>query len=393
MCKVERVILIVLDGVGVGNAPDAVAYGDEGSNTLGNLARAVGGLSLPNLQRLGLGNIISIGGVPPRADCTGCFGAMRSLSAGKDTTTGHWEIAGVITERPFPTYPQGFPPEVIRAFEKLIGRETLGNYPASGTEIIEVLGREHMQTGKPIVYTSGDSVFQIAAHEEIIPVPELYRMSLAARNLLVGEHNVGRVIARPFIGKPGAFTRTDRRKDFSVEPPNPTILDALSAAGLQVVGIGKISDVFTGRGLTAGSHITGNLDGITQTVKAIRQPGRGLIFTNLVDFDSLYGHRNNPAGFATTLREFDDHVPEILHAMRDDDILIITADHGNDPTTPSTDHSREQVPLLVFGKSAKSGVNLGVRGSFANIAATISAVFGLPEWPIGADFSHDLFGG
>ncbi len=392
MRKVDRVILIVLDGVGVGGAPDAAAYGDVGSNTLGNLARAVGGLALPNMERLGLGNIIPTEGVSPRADCTGCFGAMRSLSAGKDTTTGHWEIAGIITERPFPTYPHGFPPEVISAFEKLIGRGTLGNYPASGTEIIEVLGEEHMRTGKPIIYTSGDSVFQIAAHEDIIPVPELYRISFAARSLLVGEHNVGRVIARPFVGTPGAFKRTDRRKDFSVEPPGLTILDTLCAAGLQVVGIGKISDVFTGSGLTAGSHITDNLDGIIQTVAAIRQTGRGLIFTNLVDFDSLYGHRNNAPGFAAALREFDDHLPDILDAMRDDDILIITADHGNDPTTPSTDHSREQVPLLVFGKSAQAGVNLGVRGTFADIAVTISAVFGLPDWPKGTSFLHDIRG-
>ena len=388
--KIDRVIIIVLDGVGIGGAPDAAEYGDEGSNTLVHVAEALGGLPLPNLQRMGLGNIAPVPGVPPRMDCTGDYGVMQELSKGKDTTSGHWEMAGVITERPFPTFPHGFPPEVIEAFEKEIGRQTLGNYPASGTEIIEQLGEEHMRTGKPIVYTSADSVFQIAAHGDIISVDELYEMSQKARNLLTGEHQVGRVIARPFVGQPGSFTRTDRRKDFSVEPPYPTILDALLEAGCQVAGIGKIGEVFTGRGLTSSSHITGNLDGIHQTVRAIRKTGPGLIFTNLVDFDMLYGHRNNPRGFGSSLIEFDDHLPDIERAMRETDILIITADHGNDPTTPSTDHSRERVPLLVWGKSATRSVDLGTRRTFADIAATIADLFGLQPWPVGASFARQL---
>ncbi len=390
--RIDRVIIIVLDGVGVGGAPDAAEYGDEGSNTLVHVVEALGGLALPNLQRVGLGNIVPILGVPPRPDCTGDYGIMQELSKGKDTTTGHWEMAGVITDRPFPTYPHGFPPEVIHAFEKEIGRGTLGNYPASGTEIIKQLGEEHMRTGKPIVYTSADSVFQIAAHEDVIPVEKLYEMSRKARKLLTGEHNVGRVIARPFIGEPGLFTRTDRRKDFSVAPPSPTILDALCQAGCQVVGIGKICDIFADRGLTSCYHIANNLDGIMKTLRVIRNGVHGLIFTNLVDFDTLYGHRNNPRGFAHSLREFDDHLPDIKQAMHDDDLLIITADHGNDPTTPSTDHSRERVPLLIYGKSAAQSVDLGVRQTFADIAATIADLFNMDPWPVGTSFAPQILG-
>ena len=388
MHKINRLVIIILDGVGIGAMPDAAEYGDEGSNTFVNTARALGGLDLPNLQLMGLGNLAPIPGISPRPDCTASYGVMLERSKGKDTTTGHWEMAGLITERPFPTYPHGFPKEIIRAFEKAIGRGILGNYPASGTEIIEQLGEEHIRTGKPIVYTSADSVFQIAAHEDVIPVEELYDMCLKARKLLSGEHNVGRVIARPFIGEPGKLIRTDRRRDFSVPPPQPTVLDALCQAGHSVIGIGKIGEVFANQGLTACSHITGNLDGIAQTIAAIKSAGRGLIFTNLVDFDTLYGHRNDPKGFAHSLREFDDHLPEILNAMRDDDLLLITADHGNDPTTPSTDHSREKVPLLVWGRSASKGVNLGTRDTFADIAATIAELFGLNPWPVGASFAR-----
>ena len=390
MQKINRLVIIILDGAGIGAMPDAAEYGDEGSNTFVNTASALGGIDLPNLQLMGLGNLAPIPGISPRPDCTASYGVMLEKSKGKDTTTGHWEMAGLITERPFPTYPHGFPEEIVRAFEKAIGRGILGNYPASGTEIIERLGEEHIRTGKPIVYTSADSVFQIAAHEDVIPVEELYDMCLKARKLLTGEHNVGRVIARPFIGQPGKLIRTDRRRDFSVPPPHPTVLDALCEAGLQVIGIGKIGEVFANQGLTACSHITGNLDGIAQTIAAIKSAGRGLIFTNLVDFDTLYGHRNDPRGFAHSLREFDDHLPEILDAMREDDLLIITADHGNDPTTPSTDHSREKVPLLVWGRSASKGVNLGVRDTFADIAATIADLFGLDFWPVGTSFAqHD----
>ena len=382
-----RVVIIVLDGAGIGAMPDAAEYGDEGSNTLVNTARALGGLDLPNLRTMGLGNLAPIPGIPPRPDCSASYGVMLERSKGKDTTTGHWEMAGLITDRPFPTYPRGFPKEIIAAFETAVGREILGNFPASGTEIIERLGREHIRTGKPIVYTSADSVFQIAAHEDVIPVEQLYEMCLKARAILTGENAVGRVIARPFIGEPGSFIRTDRRRDFSLPPPKPTVLDALREAGHQVIGIGKICDVFAGKGLTACAHITGNLDGIRQTIEAIRSAESGLIFTNLVDFDTLYGHRNDPKGFAHSLRETDDRLPEIQAAMRDDDLLIITADHGNDPTTPSTDHSREMVPLLVWGKSAAKGVNLGTRETFADIAATICDLFSLSPWPVGASFA------
>jgi len=369
--------------------PDAAEYGDEGSNTLVNTARALGGLDLPNLQLMGLGNLASIPGVPPSADCTASYGIMLEKSKGKDTIIGHWEIAGLITERPFPVYPHGFPKEIIGVFEKAIGREVVGNYPASGTAIIEQLGGEHMRTGKPIVYTSADSVFQIAAHEEIIPVERLYDMCLKARRILTGGHNVARVIARPFVGQPGNFRRTERRKDFSVPPPRPTALDALCSAGYGVIGIGKIGDIFAYRGITEAIHSAGNLDVIRQTVAAINTAGPGLIFSNLVDFDTLYGHRNDPKGFAFGLREFDERLPEIQEAMRLSDLLVITADHGVDPTTPSTDHSREKVPLLVWGKNAARCVNLGERKTFADIAATIADLFGLDPWPVGTSFASE----
>jgi phosphopentomutase len=370
--------------------PDSAEYGDVGSNTLVNTARAVGGLNLPNLESLGLGNIASIEGVSPRSDCCGCFGIMLEKSKGKDTIIGHWEIAGIITEQPFPTYPQGFPPEIIKQFEEAIGRETIGNYPASGTEIINELGEEHIRTGKPIVYTSADSVFQIAAHEDIIPVNELYEMCQKARKILVGEHNVARVIARPFVGSPGNFMRTDRRKDFSVPPPSPTILDALSNAGYEVVSIGKICDIFANQGVTKSIHILDNLDGIEKTFEAIQTSKPGLIFTNLIDFDTVWGHRNDPKGFAFGLRQFDEHLPRLQSAMEEKDILILTADHGNDPTTPSTDHSREKVPLLVWSKKLTHCVDLGTRQTFADIAATIADFFELKPWPVGTSFAKEI---
>jgi phosphopentomutase len=378
-----RLVIIVLDGAGIGAMPDAGKYGDEGSNTLVNTATAVGGLNLPSLQSLGLGNLAAIPGVPPISTCQSSFGVMLEASKGKDTITGHWEMAGIITEKPFPTYPHGFPPEVIDEFEKAIDRETLGNYPASGTEIIEQLGPEHIRTGKPIVYTSADSVFQVAAHEDVIPVPELYDMCLKARAMLIGDHNVARVIARPFIGTPGNFTRTYNRRDFSIKPPRPTILDALCDVGYSVVGIGKIGDIFSMQGITRSIHTEGNLDGIHATIQAVKDGKPGLIFSNLVDFDSKYGHRNDAEGFAFGLREFDEHLPEIQAAMRPNDLLIITADHGVDPTTPSTDHSREMVPLLVWGESLKSCTDLGIRRTFADVAATITDLFGLEPWPVG----------
>lgn len=375
--KINRVILIVLDSVGIGALPDAGAYGDAGSNTLVNIARVVGGLKLPHLERLGLGNIAGIKGVPPQDSPAGAYGKMAERSAGKDTTTGHWELSGVILEKPFPVYPQGFPTEIIKSFEESIGRKTLGNKAASGTAIIEELGEEHMKTGYPIVYTSADSVFQIAAHEEIIPLEELYGMCRLARKLLTGEHAVGRVIARPFVGSPGSFQRTANRHDFSLKPPGDTILDLLDSSGCRVQAVGKIEDIFAGQGITEAVHTSGNQDGMEKTLELMRRPGGGFVFANLVDFDMLYGHRNNPQGYAGALEEFDRRLPDFLAALRDDDMLIITADHGCDPTTSSTDHSREYVPLLVYGRLLRSGVNLGIRETFSDIAATLAEIFGV----------------
>ncbi|MFA0783872.1 phosphopentomutase [Fervidibacter sacchari] len=368
----RRAILFVLDGVGIGELPDAADYGDEGSNTLANMAKAVGGLNLPNLQRMGLGNIERIEGVPPAEKPIACYGKMREVSAGKDTTTGHWEIAGIIREKPFPTYPNGFPPEIIEAFEKAIGRKVLGNKPASGTAIIEELGEEHLRTGYPIVYTSADSVFQIAAHEEIVPVEQLYEWCRIAREILKGEHEVARVIARPFIGTPGNFKRTPRRRDFSVPPPYPTLLDALTEVGLKVVTVGKIDDIFAGRGVTFAVHTSDNRDGMQQVEALTVQGDFDFLWCTLVDFDTVYGHRNNPQGFAQALREFDEWLGNFLPKLMGGDLLIITADHGNDPTTPSTDHSREYVPILIWTPSLKEGKPLGVRQTFADVSATIA---------------------
>ena len=380
-----QVILITLDGCGIGEMPDAAEYGDVGSNTIANTARALGGLDLPHLQQMGLGNLADIPGVHSNPNPTASYGVMLEKSRGKDTIIGHWEIAGIITERPFPLYPHGFPPEVIEEFERAIGRGVLGNYPASGTEIIEQLGEEHMRTGRPIVYTSADSVFQIAAHEEIIPVEALYDMCLKAREILTGEHNVARVIARPFVGEPGSFRRTANRRDFAVKPPRPTILDSLIEHGFPVIGIGKIGDIFAYQGISESVHTESDLDGINRTIEVIKTAEPGLIFTNLVDFDAVYGHRNDPQGLAMNLRQFDGHLPAIQAAMRDDDLLIIAADHGVDPTTPSTDHSREKVPLLVYGP-LHSPRNLGERATFADIAATLAALFRVPPWPVGTEF-------
>ncbi|MEW5897861.1 MAG: phosphopentomutase [Bacillota bacterium] len=387
--RIDRFIIIVLDGVGIGALPDADKYGDERSNTLVNTGRAAGGLQLPNLARLGLGNLAEIPGVPPAERPAASYGKMAERSAGKDTTTGHWEIAGLILEKPFPVYPNGFPQELIEFFEEQIGRRVLGNKAASGTEIIAELGAEHMRTGYPIVYTSADSVFQIAAHEEIIPVEELYRLCQIARRLLTGEHAVARVIARPFIGRPGAFIRTPRRHDFSLPPPGPTILDILRENGFAVLAVGKIEDIFAGRGITRALPTANNMEGVDKTLECIKENGRGLIFTNLVEFDMVYGHRNNAAGYAEALAAFDRRLPEIIDALRPGDILIITADHGCDPTTASTDHSREYVPLLVYGQSVRPGVDLCTRQTFADVAATIAEVFQLPV-PAGTSFAGEI---
>ena len=369
---IDRIIIIVLDSVGIGELPDAYKFGDEGSNTLVNTAKAVGGLNVPNLESFGLGKIGDIPGVSKEVDAKAFYGKMIEASAAKDTTSGHWEIMGVITEKPFPTYPKGFPDDVIKAFTTAIGRPILGNKTASGTEIIKELGEEHIRTGYPIVYTSADSVFQIAACEDVIPIESLYEMCDCARDILKGEHNVGRVIARPFIEENGIYTRTERRRDFSLLPPEETVLDKAVKKGYEVVGVGKIGDIFAHRGLTREIHATNNRDGVLKTIESIREDFKGIIFTNLIDFDMKYGHRNNPEGYAEALESFDKSLPEIVDALKAGDVIIITADHGCDPTTLSTDHSREYVPLLVFGKKLNKPGSLGIRNSFADIGATVS---------------------
>jgi phosphopentomutase len=374
---ITRVILIVLDGVGVGALPDAARYGDEGSDTLAHVAHAVGGLHVPVLERLGLGHIGAFAGVRRVDQPDGCFGMMRELSAGKDTTVGHWELAGVVRRTPFPTYPAGFPPEILEPFEQAIGCPVLGNRPASGTEIIQELGEEHLRTKRPIVYTSADSVFQIAAHEQVIPVEDLYRMCRRARKLLSPPHEVARVIARPFTGR-------------SVEPPDHTLLERLVASGQPVVGIGKIEDLFAGRGLTRSVRTGNNADSVRETVQAIRTLPRGLIFANLVDFDMLYGHRNDVAGYAKAIQAFDGRLPEILAMLRPGDLLCLTADHGNDPTRPGSDHTREHVPVLAYGPRLARGVNLGTRQSFADVGQTIAEALGLGRLLWGESFLNAL---
>ena len=377
----KRAIIIVLDSVGIGALPDAANFGDAGSNTLVNIKKRRPETSLPNLCALGLGNIqgeeIELLG---RADAPkGAFGKMGEMSIGKDTTTGHWEIAGIITKEPFPTYTEnGFPAEVIEAFEDAIGTKCIGNYAASGTVIIQDLGPEHVKTGYPIVYTSADSVFQIAAHEEVIPVEKLYEICEKARKILTGKHGVARVIARPFVGNAEeGFTRTKNRKDFSLEPTGVTILDLAKEKGMEVVAIGKIEDIFEHRGMTKADHTTNNADGIEKTIQFMKEEFEGILFTNLVDTDMIFGHRNDVEGYASALEYFDGKLPEIMALMKDDDILFITADHGCDPTTDSTDHSREYVPVLVYGKNVKENADLGVRKTFADLGQTISDYLGL----------------
>lgn len=390
----KRATIIVLDSVGIGELPDAAKYGDEGSNTLVNIKKNYPALDLKNMCALGLGNIDAdsaelLGKVnTPK----GCYGRMFEASNGKDTTTGHWEIAGIITENPFPTFTEtGFPKEIMDKFEAVIGRKTLGNISASGTAIINDLGDEHVKTGYPIVYTSADSVFQIACHEEVIPIDELYRICEIARELLSGEYAVARVIARPFVGKGnGNYTRTERRKDFSLAPTSTTILDLIKEKGLTVAAIGKIEDIFEHRGITVKDHTTNNNDGIDKTIEYLKKDFEGLLFTNLVDTDMIYGHRNDVKGYAEALMYFDNKLPEIMSTMNDDDILIVTADHGCDPTTPSTDHSREYVPLLVCGKNIKEGFNLGTRKTFADVGATIAEYLDIDERFGATSFLKDI---
>lgn len=390
----KRAIIIVLDSVGIGEMPDAAKYGDEGSNTLVNIKKARPEMDIKNLCSLGLGNIdekdIEILGKIENP--SGCYGKMAEASNGKDTTTGHWEMAGIITENPFPTFTKtGFPYEVMRKLEEVNGdMGFLGNLAASGTEIINILGDEHVRTGFPIVYTSADSVMQIAAHEDIVPVEKLYEICQNARKILTGPYAVARVIARPFTGTSGNYTRTKNRRDFSLEPTGETILDVISSKGEDVIAIGKIEDIFQHKGITLADHTTNNNDGIEKTIEYIKKPSNGLIFTNLVDFDMVYGHRNDIDGYKKGLEYFDSKLPEILDALNDDDMLFITADHGCDPTTPSTDHSREYVPILCYGKKAKSGINLGTRSTFADLGKTILDYLEIKNSLPGTSFLNEI---
>ena len=384
----RRVVLIVLDSVGIGEMPDAAEFGDAGRDTLGHVT-ASRPLKLPTLVKLGLANIRPLKHLTPPAKPAGAYGKAAIASPGKDTTTGHWEMAGLYLRHPFPTYPKGFPRELIAEYEESIGRKTLGNKPASGTEIIQELGEEHLRTGAPIVYTSADSVFQVAAHEEVIPIEELYRICEVARELLKPPHQVGRVIARPFVGKPGSFTRTERRRDFAIDPPRPTLLDLLREQNVFTYGVGKIHDIYCGRGLAAYVKTKNNADGIAKTLEALRQHGEGLIFTNLVDFDMLYGHRNNVEGYAGALEEADIGLAQMVETLGPDDLFIVTADHGCDPGTPSTDHSREYVPVLAYSPRMAGGINLGTRASLADTGQTIAENFGI-QLGFGKSFLAEL---
>jgi phosphopentomutase len=390
MAAFKRVIWIVLDSVGIGELPDASAYGDVGRNTLAHVAESRP-LKLPTLVELGLADIAPLKDLTPTAEALGAYGKGTTHSPGKDTTTGHWEMAGIWLEQAFPVYKNGFPPEIIEEFEKRTGRKTIGNKPASGTEIIKELGAEHVRTGKPIVYTSGDSVFQIATHEDVIPIAELYRMCEIAREILVGPHRVGRVIARPFNGTPGNFKRTPRRHDYAVDPPKPMLLDVLAERKVPVFGIGKIHDIYNGRGVEHFVTTTSNADGMDKISKAVRERPDGLIFCNLVDFDMLYGHRKDVEGFAKSLEEFDALLGEFLRLLTHDDLLVITADHGCDPDPrwETTDHSREYVPILAYSPSGDAGVNLGSRATLADMGQTVAENFAA-RIPHGTSFLHEL---
>ena len=380
----RRVIILVCDGLGVGAAPDAEAYGDSGADTLGHVLDAAP-VALPNLERLGLLSLSD----PPRGRRSGVRGRASELSAGKDTTTGHWEMMGLVVESPFPLYPHGFPPEVVGPFERYAGRKVLGNKAASGTEIIQELGAEHLATGRPILYTSGDSVFQVAAHEEVWTPEKLWDLCRHARGLLTGRHGVGRVIARPFVGSPGAFVRTANRRDFTVEPTGPTWLDSVVASGRRVFGVGKIVDIFSGRGITESVHTGSDAEGLRVTAEALRSDRAECVFTNLVDFDSKYGHRNDPAGFAKNLASLDALLPDVLGALREEDLLLVTADHGCETTDVSTDHTREYVPLLAAGTAVRAEADLGTRRGFCDLSATAGEWLGVPA-PRGESFLRQV---
>lgn len=386
-----KLLLLVCDSFGVGAAPDAADYGDEGADTIGNAARAAGGLAAPNLAGLGLGALTRVPGLRPEAGPGTAHGRMRERSAGKDSTTGHWEICGLLLHRPFPTYPEGFPPEVIGAFEAAVGREALGNVPASGTEIVARLGEEHLRTGRPIVYTSADSVFQVAAHKDVVPLETLYEWCRAARRVLAGEHAVGRVIARPFVGEPGAFRRTPERRDFSLEPPGPTYLDLVREAGVRVHGIGKIADIFAGRGLDEAERSGSNDHGIDLTLKHLAREEPLLVVSNLVDFDTTYGHRGDPEGYARCVEELDRRIPELVEAVGEG-VAFFTGDHGCDPTDASTDHTRELVPVLAAGGAlaGRPAEDLGVRETFADLGATVAELLGVRRRLAGTSFAREL---
>ena len=382
----KRAILIILDSVGIGALPDAAEFGDKGANTLGNIYRARGGINLPNLYALGLANIDGALMGKGVAAPAGAFGKAAEITKAKDTTCGHWEISGLLMDKPFQVFPNGFPEKLMREFEEKIGRKTLCNFPASGTAIINEYGDEHMRTGYPIVYTSADSVFQVAAHEDVIPLEELYKICETARELLYGDYFVGRVIARPFIGSNGKYTRTENRRDYAVEPTGDTILDALTREGKKTIAIGKSEDIFAHRGITVADHTKNNHDGIEATIKYISEGEGDFIFTNLVDFDMLYGHRNDVEGYAKALEYFDEQLTRIIEEMKDGDILIISADHGCDPTYPGTDHTREYIPVLACGDSIEPGTNLGVLDSFADIGASIYEYLTDKKWAVGDSF-------
>jgi len=390
MTTLRRAILVVLDGVGAGANPDAHAYGDDGASSLEHCALAIGGLALPNLGSIGIGNITPILGTPPDPHARGAYGRMAEVGAGKDSTTGHWEITGVVLQKPLPTYPHGFPADLVVAFEHAIGRKVIGNKPASGTEIIKELGEEHMHTGYPILYTSADSVFQVAAHQDIIPLAELYHMCEIARAMLTGENAVGRVIARPFIGEPGAFRRTEHRRDFSLAPLGTTLLDLLKANSKEVIGIGKIEDLFAGRGLTQRDHTETNHDGMAATLRWLERDFTGLLFVNLVEFDMLWGHRRDSEGYAQALRDVDTWFGRVQQSMRPQDAIFFTADHGVDPTYRGSDHTREEVPLLAYGEPIRPGVDLGVRTSFADLGQTLAQTFGVGPLAAGTSFADTI---
>ncbi|HYX48517.1 MAG TPA: phosphopentomutase [Ktedonobacteraceae bacterium] len=390
MSTLKRAILVVLDGLGVGANPDAHDYGDDGASSLEHCAQTIGGLSLPNLGSIGLGNITPILGTPPTDDARGSYGRMAEAGTGKDSTTGHWEMTGVVLHKPLPTYPNGFPADLVERFEQAIGRKVIGNKAASGTEIIKELGEEHLRTGRPILYTSADSVFQVAAHQDVIPLEELYHMCQIARGMLTGEHAVGRVIARPFIGTPGNFKRTEHRRDFSLTPLGTTLLDVLKENGKDVIGIGKIEDLFAGRGLTQKDHTETNKDGMAVTLRWLDRDFNGLLFVNLVEFDMLWGHRRDSQGYAKALQDVDGWFAQVQQVMRPDDAIFFTADHGVDPTYKGSDHTREQVPLLVYGQPVGAGINLGMRSTFADLGQTLAQAFQVTPLSAGTSFAQEI---